>query len=98
VLLRQKPVLCNYYLTYRCNATCSFCDIWERPSPYVSIETAKKNFADLKKLGVKVIDFTENSTYLYNEIKVEQVGKEIKGEELFDNIYRNTEYINVSES
>jgi len=68
VLLRQKPVLCNYYLTYRCNATCSFCDIWERPSPYVNLETAKKNFADLKKLGVKVIDFTGGEPLLHREI------------------------------
>jgi len=68
VLLRQKPVLCNYYLTYRCNATCSFCDIWERPSPYVNLETAKKNFADLKKLGVKVIDFTGGEPLLHREV------------------------------
>ena len=68
MLLRQKPVLCNYYLTYRCNATCSFCDIWERPSPYVNLETAKKNFADLKKLGVKVIDFTGGEPLLHREV------------------------------
>ena len=70
MLLRQKPVLCNYYLTYRCNATCSFCDIWERPSPYVNLETAKKNFADLKKLGVKVIDFTGGEPLLHREVDV----------------------------
>ncbi len=68
MLLRQKPVLCNYYLTYRCNATCSFCDIWERPSPYVNLETAKKNFADLKRLGVKVIDFTGGEPLLHREV------------------------------
>ncbi len=33
ILMRliRNPVLCNYYLTYRCNASCSFCDIWEKP-------------------------------------------------------------------
>ena len=52
------PVLCNYYVTYRCNATCSFCDIWEKPSPYVTLQNAEENFKSLKKLGVNVIDFT----------------------------------------
>jgi MoaA/NifB/PqqE/SkfB family radical SAM enzyme len=68
MLLTRKPVLCNYYLTYRCNATCSFCDIWERPSPYVNLKTAKTNFADLKKLGVRIIDFTGGEPLLHREI------------------------------
>lgn len=66
--LRSKPVLCNYYVTYRCNATCSFCDIWEKPSPYVTLDTAEKNIADLKKLGVKVIDFTGGEPLLHRDI------------------------------
>ncbi len=56
--LVKHPILCNYYVTYRCNATCSFCDIWEKPSPYATIETVSQNLQGLKKLGVKVIDFT----------------------------------------
>jgi MoaA/NifB/PqqE/SkfB family radical SAM enzyme len=68
MLLRQNPVLCNYYLTYRCNATCSFCDIWERPSPYVNLESARKNLLDLKKLGVKIIDFTGGEPLLHREV------------------------------
>ena len=42
--LVSHPVLCNYYVTYRCNATCSFCDIWEKPSPYITLENAEENF------------------------------------------------------
>ena len=68
MLLRQNPVLCNYYLTYRCNATCSFCDIWERPSPYVNLKSARKNLLDLKKLGVKIIDFTGGEPLLHREV------------------------------
>jgi MoaA/NifB/PqqE/SkfB family radical SAM enzyme len=68
--LIQHPVLCNYYVTYRCNATCSFCDIWEKPSPYVTIENAEENFRDLKKLGVKVIDFTGGEPLLHQKIDV----------------------------
>ncbi len=64
----HHPVLCNYYLTYRCNASCSFCDIWEKPSPYVTLENAEKNFRDLKKLGVKVIDFTGGEPLLHQQL------------------------------
>ncbi|WP_028664270.1 radical SAM protein [Runella zeae] len=66
--LVSHPVLCNYYVTYRCNATCSFCDIWERPSPYITIENAKSNFKALKKLGVKVVDFTGGEPLLHRQI------------------------------
>ena len=69
MLLTSKPVLCNYYVTYRCNAKCSFCDIWEKPSPLIKIENVKKNLIDLKKLGVKVIDFTGGEPLLHNKIE-----------------------------
>lgn len=62
------PVLCNYYLTYRCNASCSFCDIWEKPSPYASLDNINHNLRDLKKLGVKVIDFTGGEPLLHGQI------------------------------
>ncbi|MEJ8756420.1 radical SAM protein [Pontibacter sp. H259] len=66
--LRSKPVLCNYYVTYRCNAKCSFCDIWEKPSPYITLEDVQQNLRDLKKLGVQVIDFTGGEPLLHREI------------------------------
>lgn len=64
----MKPVLCNYYLTYRCNAKCGFCDIWEQPSPVVSKQDVEKNLHDLKRLGVKVIDFTGGEPLLHKEL------------------------------
>ena len=66
--LISKPVLCNYYVTYRCNATCAFCDIWEKPSPYVTPESVEENMRDLKKLGVKVVDFTGGEPLLHRDI------------------------------
>lgn len=66
--LLRHPVLCNYYVTYRCNAKCSFCDIWEKPSPYVTLENVKENLAHLKRLGVSVIDFTGGEPLLHREI------------------------------
>ncbi|SHK87967.1 Radical SAM superfamily enzyme, MoaA/NifB/PqqE/SkfB family [Reichenbachiella agariperforans] len=66
--LIQHPILCNYYVTYRCNAKCGFCDIWERPSPYVTIEQVETNLISLKKLGIKVIDFTGGEPLLHRDI------------------------------
>jgi MoaA/NifB/PqqE/SkfB family radical SAM enzyme len=66
--LIKKPVLCNYYLTYRCNASCYFCDIWEKPSPYVKFDNLKQNLLSLKSLGVKVIDFTGGEPLLHQEL------------------------------
>lgn len=66
--LINHPVLCNYYLTYRCNASCGFCDIWERPSPYVTIDKVTSNLRDLKKLGVHVIDFTGGEPLLHRDL------------------------------
>lgn len=68
MLVRKKPVLCNYYVTYRCNATCSFCDIWERPSPYITLENAEANLKDLKRLGVRIVDFTGGEPLLHQQI------------------------------
>jgi len=78
MLLIRKPVLCNYYVTYRCNASCSFCDIWEKPSPYISLENVEKNLKDLKKLGVKVLDFTGGEALLHQKIdQILQIAKDL---------------------
>ncbi|MBC8154742.1 MAG: radical SAM protein [Bacteroidetes bacterium] len=66
--LIRHPVLCNYYVTYRCNATCSFCDIWERPSPYVTPKNVRDNLRDLRRLGVRVIDFTGGEPLLHRQL------------------------------
>jgi MoaA/NifB/PqqE/SkfB family radical SAM enzyme len=68
VPLIPHPVLCNYYVTFRCNAKCGFCDIWEKPSPYVTIEQVEENLKSLKKLGVRVIDFTGGEPLLHRQI------------------------------
>jgi MoaA/NifB/PqqE/SkfB family radical SAM enzyme len=66
--LINHPVLCNYYLTYRCNAKCGFCDIWEQPSPYVTLENVAANLVDLKKIGIKIIDFTGGEPLLHRHL------------------------------
>lgn len=66
--LIQHPVLLNYYVTYRCNARCSFCDIWERPSPYINMEQVAQNLRDARRLGIKVVDFTGGEPLLHRQI------------------------------
>ena len=85
--LVNHPVLCNYYLTYRCNATCGFCDIWERPSPYVTLENFRQNVSDLKALGVKVIDFTGGEPLLHREL--DQLLREAKSQGLITTVTTN---------
>ncbi len=66
------PVLCNYYITLRCNSKCSFCDIWSNPDnkniPDAGIRTVNHNLAALKKAGVKFIDFTGGEPLLNREL------------------------------
>jgi MoaA/NifB/PqqE/SkfB family radical SAM enzyme len=66
------PLLSNYYLTYKCNSRCTYCDIpikaenigIKETSPEIIIE----NLAALKRLGVKVVDFTGGEPLLYRHI------------------------------
>lgn len=66
--LFSNPVLCNYYLTYRCNAKCGFCDIWEKPSPYADAATVEANLREMAALGVKVVDFTGGEPLLHRDL------------------------------
>lgn len=60
-----SPVLCNYYVTYRCNASCGFCDIWEQPSPLIDETDVVRNLDDLRRIGVRIIDFTGGEPLLH---------------------------------
>ena len=64
------PVLANYYVTYRCNAKCGFCDIWEQPSPLVDLADVRRNLDDLRRLGVRVVDFTGGEPLLHPQLDV----------------------------
>lgn len=65
-------LLCNYYVTYKCNASCSFChfsdhDIFKN-SINASFTDFKSNLEQLKKLGVKFIDLTGGEPLLNKDI------------------------------
>lgn len=65
-------LLCNYYVTYKCNAFCEFCHFADhdryKNSPHADINDFKSNVSQLKKLGVKFIDLTGGEPLLNKEI------------------------------
>lgn len=65
----MQPVICNYYLTYRCNARCSFCAIWEDGSVPRADEAPAavvcRNLEDVRRLGIRLVDFTGGEPLLY---------------------------------
>jgi MoaA/NifB/PqqE/SkfB family radical SAM enzyme len=65
----MPPLVANYYLTYRCNARCHFCDIWAlEPKQEASFATIQRNLQDLRRLGVKYVDFTGGEPLLRSDV------------------------------
>lgn len=66
-------ILCNYYVTLRCNSRCKFCAIWQQTPtanlPEQTLLEVENNLRDLKKLGIKVIDFTGGEPLLYPHLR-----------------------------
>lgn len=62
------PLSCLYYVTRRCNARCEFCDIPTNSLPDPSMEQVTANLRDLKRLGVKVVDFTGGEPTLFKQL------------------------------
>ncbi len=65
-------LLCNYYVTYRCNAYCTFCHFGDhnnfKDTPYASIDDFKSNINQIAQLGVKFVDLTGGEPLLHKEI------------------------------
>lgn len=65
-------LLCNYYLTYRCNAYCEFCHFGMHENfnstPFARLEDFKSNVNQLAKLGVRFIDLTGGEPLLHKDI------------------------------
>lgn len=62
--LTGKPVMAYYYVTYKCTARCTFCNIPDGPmdvipvSKYATTAQSIEHFKILKRIGVRLIDFT----------------------------------------
>jgi MoaA/NifB/PqqE/SkfB family radical SAM enzyme len=72
--LLGKPVMVYYYVTYKCNARCVFCNIPDGPmdiipsSQYTSTEGVIEHLKILKALGVRLVDFTGGEPLLRKDI------------------------------
>jgi len=83
------PLVANYYLTYRCNARCHFCDIWAlEPKQEADFETIRQNLQDLRRLGVKYVDFTGGEPLLKEDVG--QIYAEAKRQGFYTSITTNT--------
>lgn len=79
----MRPILCNYYITYRCNAKCTFCDIWKIQKSLdlhdASLTDVEANLTQLKKIGVKFVDFTGGEPLLHENLpQMLAIAKQLK--------------------
>ncbi|MBW4471798.1 MAG: radical SAM protein [Stenomitos rutilans HA7619-LM2] len=85
----MAPLVANYYLTYRCNARCHFCDIWAlEPKQEADFDTIRQNLADLRRLNVKYVDFTGGEPLLRKDVA--QVFAEAKRQGFVTSMTTNT--------
>lgn len=85
----MTPLVANYYLTYRCNARCHFCDIWAlEPRQEADFETIRHNLTDLRRLGVKYVDFTGGEPLL--RMDVGEIYAEAKRQGFYTSMTTNT--------
>jgi MoaA/NifB/PqqE/SkfB family radical SAM enzyme len=55
----MKPLLLHYFVTNRCNARCSFCEIWrEMPKCDAEPSVVLRNLGIARKAGCTFVDFT----------------------------------------
>ncbi len=67
----KKPILAHYYITNRCNAHCKYCDIPQShyfKSTDAFINEVNENLIQLKKIGVRFVDFTGGEPLLHPEL------------------------------
>jgi MoaA/NifB/PqqE/SkfB family radical SAM enzyme len=85
----MAPLVANYYLTYRCNARCHFCNIWAlEPPQEAEFATIQHNLKDLRRLGVKYIDFTGGEPLLRHDVA--DVYREAKNQGFYTSMTTNT--------
>ncbi len=85
----MAPLVANYYLTYRCNARCHFCDIWALdPKEEAEFDTIRTNLMDLRRLGVRYVDFTGGEPLLRSD--VQQIYAEAKRQGFVTSMTTNT--------
>jgi MoaA/NifB/PqqE/SkfB family radical SAM enzyme len=96
-----RPLVCNYYITLRCEGACEFCGVWQMKDmegrEEADLDAVKKNLRDLKKLGVVVMNFTGGEPLLRNDIA--EILRFSKRQGFFNILTTDgTEYLSKAES
>jgi MoaA/NifB/PqqE/SkfB family radical SAM enzyme len=67
-----RPLVCNYYLTFKCNDASELNDLWQNNELQEMQETGavlvKENLKQLKKLGIFAVNFGGGEPLLYDEL------------------------------
>lgn len=68
--MSQSEFYCaRYYVTYRCNSRCSYCNVWQNEDFFkiqeLSLEDAKELLRQCYEQGIRYIDFTGGEPTLY---------------------------------
>ncbi|OQX86924.1 hypothetical protein B6D60_05185, partial [candidate division KSB1 bacterium 4484_87] len=70
--MKNKPILAHYYITYRCNARCVYCDIPEknrkRKKRDARLTNVLENLPQLRALGARFVDFTGGEPLLHPDL------------------------------
>ena len=70
--MRLPPLLLHYYVTYRCNLRCHYCNIPLQPEPThpvgSSLATLKAVVAQAREVGARFVDFTGGEPLLYKAL------------------------------
>jgi MoaA/NifB/PqqE/SkfB family radical SAM enzyme len=76
-------LLCNYYVTYRCNAYCDFCHFGDhtnfKNTKFADLDDYRNNIEQIAKLGVKFLDLTGGEPLLHkNIVEMVEYAKSLK--------------------
>ena len=67
--LKNTYYCARFYITYRCNSKCTYCNVWRDKNflnkTELSLEKAKQLIKECSEVGVKYIDFTGGEPTLY---------------------------------
>jgi len=65
-------MICHYYLTYRCDSRCEFCNIWRdgefEAGEEASLPVIEKNLSSLAGIGTKTVNFTGGEPLLRDDL------------------------------
>ncbi len=67
-LFRNKPVICHFFATERCNLRCPYCTVFTKPRQEADWESTKKIIDRVAKMGVANFSITGGEPLLRREI------------------------------